>query len=327
MNRRELARPGGLTKVHMERPVALLDSDGGGLRLLAELTRRLPAEDYVYLADSARGPYGRATVAEARLWTEQGAYFLLRFDPKVLALASHTMGALAGERLRKSFPVPVFSPCGLLARRLVEPGAYEVGAGGVPGLPGLPAGRGAGPGVVALLASDTSLASGFYQEALAKARASAVPCPASELTEALADGAAEGERGKPGAAARLAALVEKALAPALAAEPRVEAVLLAESALELVAPFVRQLLGSEVLVVSVLAQLAGEVERLLTLAGTLRPPAGEGLRYFLASGDVERFRERGAALYGAALGRVVAASPGRFFEQIGTLGSPQPASG
>jgi glutamate racemase len=108
--------------------------------------------------------------------------------------------------------------------------------------------------------------------------------------------------------------VEEALAPALESEPRVEAVLLAESALGLVTPLVEQVMGPEVPVMEVLAELAGEVERMLSLSGVLRPPGAEGSRHFLASGDVDRFRERGAALYGGPLGRVVRASPQRFFE-------------
>jgi glutamate racemase len=292
----------------MERPVALLDGDGGGLRLLAELTRQVPAEDYVYLADSARGPYGRAAAADVRRWTEEGAYFLLRFDPKVLVLADHTMGALAGESLRVKFPVPVFSPGALLCREAAERGFR----------------------VVAVLGSETSLASGFYQEALAKAGVRGVLCPASALTEAVADGCCQapegplasgarpapftGTRADPeGPAGRLGMLLGEALAPALESEPRVEAVLLAESALGLLTPLVEELMGPGVTVIDVTARLAGEVERLLALTRTLRPPGGEGARHFLASGDVNCFGERAAALYGGPLGRVGRASPQRFF--------------
>jgi glutamate racemase len=340
-------------KDEMERPVALLDADGGGLGLLAELVRRLPAEDYVYLADSARGPYGRAALAEVRRWTEEGAYFLLRFDPKLLVVASYTMGAVAPRTLWAKFPVPAFSPCGLLCQAVAERGAR----------------------VVAVLASDTTIASGFYQEALAKAGGKAVLCPASALAEAVADGAAEskgpeaplllpagarrgrptpgrrlapeprpktpggcpersetsasagGRRaGKPEGARRpavslkLAALVEEALAPALSAEPRVDAVLLAESGLGVLMPLVRRLLGPKVPVVSALDESVGEVERMLTLARILRPPGATGARYFLAS-ETSLFPRRASALYGAPVEPVVGASPERFFAPMDALRS------
>ena len=49
------------------RPVGVFDSGVGGLTVLHELLVRLPHEDYLYLADSARLPYGaRAPERAAR---------------------------------------------------------------------------------------------------------------------------------------------------------------------------------------------------------------------------------------------------------------------
>jgi len=215
------------------------------------------------------------------------------------------MGALAGERLRKKFPVPVFSPCALLCREAAE---RPVPA---------PTTQTPGARVVAVLGSETSLASGFYQEALARVGVRGILCPASALAEAVAEGLRQAREGQP--AGTLETLVEEALAPALESEARVEAVLLAESALGLVTPLVERVVGPGIPVIEVLAELAGEVERMLSLSGVLRPPGADGsrkagARHFLASGDVDRFRERGAALFGGPLGRVVKASPQSFFE-------------
>ena len=41
-----------------EAPVGVFDSGVGGLTVLAALTQALPAEDFVYLGDTARLPYG-----------------------------------------------------------------------------------------------------------------------------------------------------------------------------------------------------------------------------------------------------------------------------
>ncbi|MCK7513662.1 MAG: hypothetical protein MZV70_63050 [Desulfobacterales bacterium] len=38
--------------------IGVIDSGTGGLRILAALRQRLPAEDIVYYADTARAPYG-----------------------------------------------------------------------------------------------------------------------------------------------------------------------------------------------------------------------------------------------------------------------------
>ncbi|MGE0178437.1 MAG: glutamate racemase, partial [Sphingomonas sp.] len=46
------------------RPLLIFDSGVGGLSVLAEITRLLPAAPIVYAADSAGFPYGTKTPAE-----------------------------------------------------------------------------------------------------------------------------------------------------------------------------------------------------------------------------------------------------------------------
>ena len=45
-------------------PIAVFDSGVGGLTVLHEFLVSLPEEDYVYLGDDARFPYGAKTDAE-----------------------------------------------------------------------------------------------------------------------------------------------------------------------------------------------------------------------------------------------------------------------
>ena len=40
------------------RPIGVFDSGVGGLTVLREIVRRLPAEPTIYLGDNARAPYG-----------------------------------------------------------------------------------------------------------------------------------------------------------------------------------------------------------------------------------------------------------------------------
>ena len=47
-----------------ERPIAVFDSGVGGLTVLHELLVQLPGEDYVYLGDTARFPYGSRSADE-----------------------------------------------------------------------------------------------------------------------------------------------------------------------------------------------------------------------------------------------------------------------
>ena len=45
------------------RPIGLFDSGVGGLTVLREVVRRLPAESTIYLGDNARAPYGPRAVS------------------------------------------------------------------------------------------------------------------------------------------------------------------------------------------------------------------------------------------------------------------------
>ena len=271
----------------MERPIAILASDVGGLRMMAALARQLPSEDFIYLADTGRGPYGGCPVAEVRRWTEECAYYLLRFDPKVLVVACYTMGAVAGEYLRKKLPVPVFLAPGLLCQR--------AGAEGT-------------EGPVALLASETALATGFYQSALGGVEV--VCCPATPLLEALKGRAA-------GSGSDIRVLLKRALTPAREADAG--AVLLGEVSLGEVGTLVAQILGPGERLIDIVGELVEEVEHMLAMTVLFRPRGGDGGRYVFVSGDAEDFRERGARVYGEPLGRVDVASPERFFQQMATL--------
>ncbi|MBE0618545.1 MAG: glutamate racemase, partial [Proteobacteria bacterium] len=48
------------------RPLAVFDSGVGGLSVLREVRRLLPAEDLLYLADQAHVPYGPRDPAQVR---------------------------------------------------------------------------------------------------------------------------------------------------------------------------------------------------------------------------------------------------------------------
>jgi glutamate racemase len=53
------------------RPVGVFDSGMGGLTVLHELLVTLPHEDFVYLGDAARLPYGPRPLPEIRLYAQE----------------------------------------------------------------------------------------------------------------------------------------------------------------------------------------------------------------------------------------------------------------
>src|SRR3954462_2218866 len=77
------------------RPVGVSDSGVGGLTVLHELLVQLPAEDFVYLADTARFPYGERSREELEAFSLQIAEELLRHRAKLLVVACNSATAAA----------------------------------------------------------------------------------------------------------------------------------------------------------------------------------------------------------------------------------------
>lgn len=98
----------------LERPIGVFDSGLGGLTVLRELTRLLPREDFIYLGDTARVPYGTKSPEVVKRYADEIALFLLRHRVKMLVAACNTVSAVALPGLKK-LPLPVIG--------VISPGA------------------------------------------------------------------------------------------------------------------------------------------------------------------------------------------------------------
>ena len=65
------------TRTHAQRPIGVFDSGVGGLTVLHELLVRLPHEDFLYLGDTARFPYGERSPEELERFSAEIAEELL----------------------------------------------------------------------------------------------------------------------------------------------------------------------------------------------------------------------------------------------------------
>ena len=68
-------------------PIAVFDSGVGGLTVLHECLVSLPEEDYIYLGDDARFPYGAKSDAELRECAERNTTYLLERGAKLIVIA------------------------------------------------------------------------------------------------------------------------------------------------------------------------------------------------------------------------------------------------
>jgi glutamate racemase len=97
-------------------PIGIFDSGVGGLTVLRAVQDLLPAEQIVYLGDTARLPYGTKSAESVQRYARHAAGHLVERGIKLLVVACNTASALALEQLREELaPMPVVG--------VVEPGA------------------------------------------------------------------------------------------------------------------------------------------------------------------------------------------------------------
>ncbi|HVE13040.1 MAG TPA: glutamate racemase [Elusimicrobiota bacterium] len=140
--------------------IAVFDSGVGGLTVFRAVRRALPAERLVYFGDTARLPYGSKTREAVTRYSLEIGRFLCGKDIKLLVVACNSASALALERLQRELPVPVVG--------VIEPAALR-------------AARETRTGVVGVIGTQATVASGAYQKAVARAsaraRVAAAACP------------------------------------------------------------------------------------------------------------------------------------------------------
>src|SRR5437879_1613062 len=102
------------------RPVGVFDSGVGGLTVLHECLVTLPHEDFVYLGDHARLPYGPRPLAEVRGFAREIGAFLERRDVKLIVVACNSATSAAMPQLQSELSVPVVGVIAPEARAAVQ---------------------------------------------------------------------------------------------------------------------------------------------------------------------------------------------------------------
>ncbi len=269
---------------HRTRPIGVFDSGVGGLTVLHELLVRLPQEDYLYLGDTARFPYGERAPEEIERFSAEIAEELLRRGAKLLVVACNSATSAALPSLNRRM---MQTTLGLDVLGVVRPEALRAVAT-------------TRSGRIGLLATPTTVASRAYEEAVLAidphVALHAVPCPG------LAAVIQAGQQFDEGAVQ----MVREVCLPLR--EARVDTVILGCTHYPLIQPMLQRMLGPAVTLVSSGAALARQVEHALS-THELRNPragagAGEGDYRFLCTGDPYAFHELGTRFLQMPLGAV-----------------------
>ena len=92
-----------------DNPIGVFDSGIGGLSVLRALRAHLPAEDFLYIADSAHAPYGEKPEKDIRDRCFALCDTLLARNAKAIVIACNTATAVALAALRAYYSVPIIA--------------------------------------------------------------------------------------------------------------------------------------------------------------------------------------------------------------------------
>ena len=245
----------------------MFDSGVGGLSVLREIRRELPAEDLVYVADSGHAPYGDQTSEFIEARAIAILEFLERQHAKAVVVACNTVTGTAVDVLRSRFDVPIVA---------IEPAVK-------------PARLQTRSGVVGVMATTQTLASERFarlvQRHAADVRVLVQPCPG------LVEQVEAGDLATP----RTRALVEQYVRPLV--ENGADTVVLGCTHYSFLSPLIQEIAGAAVTVIDPAIAVARELRRRLRVDGLLSPDTHHGEERFWTTGSPAHAREVMAQLW------------------------------
>jgi glutamate racemase len=250
------------------RPVGVFDSGIGGLSVLQALTKQLPNEKFIYIADQARVPYGPRAIEEVRQFSAQVTQALLERGAKLVVVACNTASAAALKYLRESYPVNFVG---------MEPAVK-------------PAAETTRTGVVGVLATPATFQGELYAsvvERFAQGVRVLQHAPLG-LVEQIEAGRFD--------SAETRAILERALAPMLA--EGIDTIVLGCTHYPFVIPQIEAIAGPGVRVIDPSPAVAAQTRRVLEREGLIAGDPGEGRVRYLTTGDPVRMAEQVRGLLG-----------------------------
>ena len=256
-------------------PIGVFDSGVGGLTVLKALREALPAEDLVYLGDTARLPYGTKSPKSIERYACQATRLLQEQGIKLLVVACNTASAVALDALAAQMaPLPVIG--------VVEPGASAA----VQAKPG---------GTHLVLATEATVRLGAYRRAIEQLDAAAsVREHACEMLVSLAEeGWTDGDIAT--------AIIRRYLDDASASAGGPDSVILGCTHFPLLREAIERCLEPGTAVVDSATTTAAVASRMLDETGLRADAAAGGAIELLATDGATRFARLGGAFLGGTL--------------------------
>lgn len=259
-------------------PIGVFDSGVGGLTVLKAIRRLLPTEDFIYLGDTARLPYGTKSPQSITRYALQSARQLIARRIKLLVVACNTASAVALEELEKEF-----QPTSIIG--VIKPGATA-------------SSKASASGRICVVATESTVRQGAYEAEIKRVRpAAAVVSIACPLFVALAE---EGWVNGP----LVEGIIERYLGPAFSSadSTKPDCLVLGCTHFPVLANSIRQVLGPGIVLVDSAETTAAAVARELASRGLQCDRSrGQGSVTFLATDGADRFARVGSLFLGEPL--------------------------
>ncbi|MDN5848389.1 MAG: glutamate racemase [Nitrococcus sp.] len=256
-------------------PIGIFDSGLGGLSVVQAIRSLLPAENLLYVADTAHAPYGGRPGAFIRDRALTLASFLQAQEAKALVVACNTATAAAAETLRARFALPVIA---------MEP-AVKLAAAATR------------CNVVGVLATEGTLASARFAGLLARFAGDVrvVTRPAPDLVRLVERGEIDGAE----AIRRVEAHVNYLL------HQGSDTIVLGCTHYPHLRPLIERAAGSDVAIIDTGPAVARQLRARLAELALLRPSSGRGMLRIWTSAAVESARAVSRRLIRAQHGALV----------------------
>lgn len=242
--------------------IGIFDSGVGGLTVFREIRKRLPAENLIYLGDTARVPYGTKSPEIVQLYSLQCAAFLQKKGVKALVVACNTASSCALPLLRRSYPrLPLTG--------VIEPGAKA-------------ALRESRRGRIGVIGTERTIRSGAYRQALARLSGAAVICdrPCPLFVPLAEEGLTRGPLAE--------AVIRHYLQPLQ--KKKIDTLILGCTHYPLLKGAIRNVLGGKIALVDSAVEVARETAAQLDELGLLRS-RGRGKSTFYVTDSAAKFKQ------------------------------------
>jgi glutamate racemase len=246
-------------------PIGVFDSGVGGLTVLRELRRALPREDFIYLGDTARLPYGTKSAETVVRYSVQCAAALLACGIRCLVVACNTASASALGALQAQYPaLPVIG--------VIDPGAAA-------------AVEASSSQHIAVIATEGTIAGGAYSAAIHRLndRARVVGVACSVFVALAEEGWTDGPI--------VEAAARRYLDPIFRSEDPPDTLVLGCTHFPVLGAAIRAVLPEGVVLVDSAATAAAAVARRVSAGGA---PGVPGRVTWLATDGAERFARVGS---------------------------------